>query len=114
MINKAAQQLTDALTQSFRATADRTVGAQEQGTQLTQDFFNRGIENLHTRAGDTRQIGQQLADQQQRAQEARQQLTQESAEAYMGSSSTLCPPSGKGAHKQPKEASRRPAGNRGP
>jgi ABC-type transporter Mla subunit MlaD len=82
-VNEAAQEFTDALVQSFRTTADRTVEAQEQGAQLTQDFFNRVIENLHTQAEDTRQMGQQLADQQQRAQEAGQQLTQESVNAYM-------------------------------
>jgi ABC-type transporter Mla subunit MlaD len=82
-INEAAQQFTDALVQSFRATADRTVGAQEQGAQLTQEFFNRVIENLRTQAEDTRQVGQQLADQQQRAAEAGQTLTQESVDAYM-------------------------------
>ena len=82
-VNEAAQEFTDALVQSFRTTADRTVGAQEQGAQLTQDFFNRVIENLRTQAEDTRQMGQQLADQQQRAQEVGRTLTQESVDAYM-------------------------------
>jgi ABC-type transporter Mla subunit MlaD len=82
-INEAAQQFTNALVQSFRATTDRAVGAQEQGAQLTQEFFNRVIENLRTQAEDTRQVGQQLADQQQRATEAGQTLTQESVDAYM-------------------------------
>ena len=82
-VNEAAQEFTDALVQSFRTTADRTVGAQEQGAQLTQDFFNRVIENLRTQAEDTRQMGQQLADQQQRAAEAGRTLTQESVDAYM-------------------------------
>jgi hypothetical protein len=41
------------------------------------------IDNLRTQAEDTRQMGQQLADQQQRATEAGQTLTQESVDAYM-------------------------------
>ena len=50
---------------------------------MTQDFFNRVIENLHTQAEDTQELTQQLADQQQRAQEAGRTLTQESVGAYM-------------------------------
>src|ERR687885_413618 len=82
-INEAAQQFTGALVQSYRATADRAVSAQEPGAQLTQEFFNRVIENLRTQAEDQRQMGQRLADQQQRATEAGQTLTQESVNAYM-------------------------------
>jgi ABC-type transporter Mla subunit MlaD len=82
-LNEAAQQFTDAFVQAQRAAADRGVSAQEMNAQLTQDFFNRVIENLHTQAEGTRQLGQQLADQQQRATEAGQTLTQESVSAYM-------------------------------
>src|SRR5215210_2304442 len=82
-INEAAQEFSDALVQSSRAAADRGVSIQEQNAQLTQAFFNRVIENLRTQAEDTRELGQQLADQQQRATEAGRTLTQESASAYM-------------------------------
>ena len=82
-INQAAQQFTDAFVQAQRAAADRGVSAQEMNAQLTQDFFNRVIDNLRTQAEDTRQMGQQLADQQQQATEAGQTLTQESVDAYM-------------------------------
>src|SRR5918911_3279750 len=82
-LNQAAQEFTNALVESSRAAAERGVNAQEQNAQLTQDFFNRVIENLRTQAEDTRQMGQQLADQQQRATEAGQTLTQESVSAYM-------------------------------
>jgi ABC-type transporter Mla subunit MlaD len=82
-INEAAQQFTDAFVQAQRAAADRGVSAQEMNVQLTQDFFNRVIENLRTQAEDTRQLGQQLADQQQRAAEAGQTLTGASVDAYM-------------------------------
>jgi uncharacterized protein YdiU (UPF0061 family) len=82
-VNEAAQQFADALVESFRAVSDRTVSAQEQGAQLTQDFFNRVIDNLRAQAEDTRQMTQQLADQQQRAAEAGQTLTGASVDAYM-------------------------------
>jgi ABC-type transporter Mla subunit MlaD len=82
-LNEAAQQFTDAFVQAQRAAADRGVSLQEMNAQLTQEFFNRVIENLRTQAEDTRQMGQQLADQQKRAAEAGQTLTQESVQAYM-------------------------------
>jgi hypothetical protein len=41
------------------------------------------LNNLHAQAEENRQVTQQLADQQQRAAEAGQQLTQESVNAYM-------------------------------
>jgi ABC-type transporter Mla subunit MlaD len=81
-INEAAQQFSDALVQSSRAAADRGMAALEMNAQLTGDFFKRVIENLRTQAEDTRQMGQELADQQQRAAEAGRTLTQESVRAY--------------------------------
>jgi hypothetical protein len=82
-INLAAQQFTDALVQAFRTSADRATTSQEQGAQLTQEFFNRVTENLRTQAEDTRQMTQELAGQQQRATEAGQTLAQESVQSYM-------------------------------
>src|ERR671929_1020302 len=82
-LNEAAQEFADAFVQAQRAAAERGVSMQELNAQLTQEFFNRVIENLRTQAEDTRQMGQQLADQQQRATEAGQTLTQESVRAYM-------------------------------
>ena len=82
-LNQAAQEFTNALVESSRAAADLGVNAQEQNAQLTQEFFNRVIENLRTQAEDTRQMGQQLAEQQQQAIQAGQTLTQESVNAYM-------------------------------
>jgi uncharacterized protein YdiU (UPF0061 family) len=82
-VNEAAEQFASAIRDSYKVMAERSVSAQELNAQLTQEFFNRVIENLRTQAEDTRQMGQQLADQQQRATEAGQQLTQESVDAYM-------------------------------
>jgi hypothetical protein len=59
------------------------VSAQKQNAEFTQGFFNKVLENLRAQAEETQQMSQQLADQQQRATEAGQQLTQESVNAYM-------------------------------
>ena len=82
-INEAAEQFTDALVQSYKTVAERGVSAQEQGTQLTQVFFNQTIDNLRAQAEVNRQATEQLADQQQRQVEAAQTLTRESVDAYM-------------------------------
>ena len=82
-VNEAAEQFTSALVESFRAVSARGEAAQEQGTQRTQDFFNRVIDNLRTQAEETQEMSQQLADQQQRAQEAGRTLSQASVDGYM-------------------------------
>ena len=82
-VNEAAEKFADALKESYQSIADRSVSAQELNAQLTQDFFNRVTDNLRTQAEDNRQLGQQLADQQQRIAEAGQTLTQESVDAYL-------------------------------
>ncbi len=82
-LNQAAEQLANAIRDSYQALAERGTSAQELNAELTQEFFDRVIENLRTQAEETQQMGQQLADHQQRGQEAAQQLTQESVQAYM-------------------------------
>src|SRR5215204_1917056 len=82
-INAAAQQFTDALVAASRATSDRSVAAQKLGTQMTGYFFNSVMDNLRTQAEGTRQVRQQLADQQWRAQEATREFTQASTNTYM-------------------------------
>ena len=82
-INQAAEQLANAIRDSYQALAERGTSAQELNAGLPKEFFNRVIENLRTQAEDTQQMGQQLADRQQRATEAGQQLTQASVDAYM-------------------------------
>ena len=82
-LNEAAQQFADAFVQAQRAAAERGVSMQEQNAQLTQDFFNRVIENLRTQAEETRGLGQQLGDLQQQATEAGRTLTQESVSASL-------------------------------
>jgi chromosome segregation ATPase len=82
-INAAAQQFTDALVAASRATSDRSVAAQKLGTQMTGYFFNSVMNNLRTQAEGTRQVRQQVADQQRRAQEATRKFTQASTNTYM-------------------------------
>ena len=82
-VNEAAEQFTDALVQSYKAVAERGVSAQEQGAQVTEVFFNQTINNLRAQAEENRQMTEQLVDQQQRRQEAGQQIAQESIGAYM-------------------------------
>ena len=82
-VEQAAQQFTDALVSSFRALSGPTVDAQEQGTRLTQGFFNQVINNLRLQAENNREMTQQLADQQQRVAQAGQRLTQGAVGAYM-------------------------------
>ena len=81
--NEVAKQFADAVRASYQAVADRSVSAQALNAQLTQQFFADVINNLRTQAEDTRQMTQQLADQQQRQAEAAQTLTRESVGAYM-------------------------------
>ena len=82
-INEAAEQFASAIKDSYQAVADRTVSAQQLNAELTQDFFNRVINNLRNEAESNRELTQELAGQQQRGAEATQQLTQESVNAYM-------------------------------
>ena len=82
-VNQAAEEFTNALVESFRIASERGVDAQEQNARLTEDFFNRVNENLRSQAEGNRQLGEQLAEQQQRVTEAGQTLTQESVGAYM-------------------------------
>jgi hypothetical protein len=82
-INEAARQFTEALVGSYRAVSERGVSVQEHNAELTQNFFNRVIENLRAQAEGTRAMTQRLADQQQRQRESAQALTRESVSVYM-------------------------------
>ena len=82
-INEAAEQFASAIRDSYQAVADRTVSAQQLNAELTQDFFNRVINNLRNEAESNRELTQELAGEQLRGAEATQLLTQESVNAYM-------------------------------
>jgi endonuclease/exonuclease/phosphatase (EEP) superfamily protein YafD len=82
-VNQAAEEFANALRESYQTVAGRGESAYELNAQLTEQFFNRVVNNLQTQAEANRQTGEQLAEQAQRGQEASRQLTQESVQAYM-------------------------------
>ena len=71
-INRAAQELTDAL-----------VAAQQLGAQQIEYFFDTVIKNLRAQAEGSLQATQQLDTQRRLAREATRQLTQDSTDTYM-------------------------------
>ena len=78
-INEAAKKFSEALANSYRALTNRAVCTQEQGTQLTQEFFEAVIENLCAQAEGNQEMAQELLDQQQQQQsKVTQALAQES------------------------------------
>ncbi len=81
--DEAAEQFAGAVRASYRAMSNHAVSAQEHNAELLRRFFNGVINNLRTQAEDNRQMTQELAGRQRRAQEAGQSLTQESVGAYM-------------------------------
>jgi polyhydroxyalkanoate synthesis regulator phasin len=81
-VNEAAEKFADALKESYKSIADRTVTAQELNAQLTQDFFNGVINNLRTQAEGNRALSEDLIEQQRKQREASQALAQESVNAY--------------------------------
>ena len=82
-VNEAAEDFASAIKGSYQTLSERAVSAQELNAELTESFFNGVINNLHAQAQDNRELTQQLADQQQRAQEATKTLAQESVDAYL-------------------------------
>ena len=82
-VNQAAEEVANALRESYQTVAGRGESAYELNAQLTEQFFNSVVNNLQTQAEANRQTGEQLAQQAQRGQEASRQLTQESVQAYM-------------------------------
>jgi hypothetical protein len=81
-VNQAAEEFASAVQESYRAVSERGRTAYERNAQLTEHFFNRVVENLRAQTDANRQVGQALAEQAQRGQEASRQLTQESLSAY--------------------------------
>jgi len=81
-VNRAAEEFASAVKESYRAVSERGQTAYEPNAQLTEQFFNRVVENLRTQTDANRQAGQELAEQARRGQEASRQLAQESLSAY--------------------------------
>jgi hypothetical protein len=81
-VNEAAEKFADALKESYKSIADRSVSAQELNAQLTQDFFNGVIDNLRTQAEGNRALSEDLIEQQRRQRNASRALAEESVNAY--------------------------------
>jgi hypothetical protein len=81
-VNEAAEKFADALKESYKSIANRSVSAQELNAQLTQDFFNGVINNLRTQAEGNRALSEDLIEQQRKQREASRTLAQESVNAY--------------------------------
>jgi aromatic ring-opening dioxygenase LigB subunit len=88
-LNEAAEQLADALVQSYKVVSEQGVMTQERNAQLTEEFFNKVVSNLRAQTDDNLQLAQQIADQQQRQVQAAQALTQETVDAYMDFASSV-------------------------
>ena len=90
-INQAAQEFANAVVESQRAIAERSISAQQLNTELTQQFFTNVIEHLQRMGEETRGATQELAEQTQKSQEAAQALAQESADVYMNFLNSMTP-----------------------
>jgi 1,2-phenylacetyl-CoA epoxidase catalytic subunit len=83
-VNQAAEEFANALRESYQTVAERGESGQQLNAEMTQQFFNSVINHLQSHAEANVQAGDELLSQAQRGQEASQQLTQESVQAYMG------------------------------
>lgn len=81
-INEAAQKFAEAVRESYQTVSDRSVEAQERSRMLTQNFFESVIDELEARAQSGQQMSEELREQSRRQQEAFQQLSEESMNAY--------------------------------
>jgi len=82
-VSEAAEKFANALRESYQTVASRGESAQQLNAEMTQRFFNTVINHLQRHAEANIQVGEELAGQAQRGQEASRQLTQESVQAYM-------------------------------
>jgi len=82
-IDEAAEQFANAVRESYRTVAERSISAQDLNAEMAEQFYNSVIEHLQSQVEGTRQLNRQLADQRERQQEAVHALTQEAVSAYM-------------------------------
>jgi len=82
-VSEAAEKFANTLRESYQTVASRGESAQQLNAEMTQRFFNTVINHLQRHAEANVQVGEELAGQAQRGQEASRQLTQESVQAYM-------------------------------
>jgi hypothetical protein len=83
-VNGAAEQLTRATVDSYKALADRAIALQEQNVQFASGMMLDGpIEALHRQAESNRVMAQALAEQSRRQMEASRELLLGAVDAYM-------------------------------
>jgi len=82
-VDEAAEKFAQVIANSYRAVAERGVSAQQLNAELTQSFFNGVIDNLRAQAEGSKDLARELANQQQRQREAKQEMAQASVGAYM-------------------------------
>jgi len=82
-VNRAAEEFAGALQEAYQAVASRGESLQQVNAEITQQFFNRVINNLQSQTEANIQAGEQLASQALRGQEATRTLTQETVQGYM-------------------------------
>jgi hypothetical protein len=82
-INEAAQEFADALIESQRVVSKHSLEAQERQVQITQSFFESVTNHIRAQAEIGDAAASDLAEHARKGQEASQELTRESADAYM-------------------------------
>jgi hypothetical protein len=82
-VDEAAQKFAEALMESYKALTDPAISARALNAELTQDFFDAVIDNLHAQGESNLALTQGLIEQQQRQREALELLAQESVNAHM-------------------------------
>lgn len=81
-IEEAAEKFAEAVRESFDSASSQSAEAQERSRLLTQSFFDSVNKELQKQTESNREASGRLAEQTKKQQEAFQQLTQESMNAY--------------------------------
>jgi formiminotetrahydrofolate cyclodeaminase len=81
-VNEAAQKFAEAVRESYETVSGRSMEAQERSRMLTQSFFESVVSELEAQAQSGQQMTEDLMEQSRKQQEAFQQLSEESMNAY--------------------------------
>ncbi len=81
--NKAAEQLSKTIGDSFKVAVDHTVALQERNTKFAQSIFENGTREIRQQAESNRAMAQELVERTGQQREAFQTVVEESVDAYM-------------------------------
>lgn len=81
---RAAEDLTDATVQSYKAVVDRAFAARESNERLTRHFFEEGVDFFHQGVELNRRTLEELAEGARRQREALAEISRSSLDAYDG------------------------------